>query len=239
MNYYLIAGVGFSEMRTVANKLVDKLSALHGAKSVIRQPFGALRYWVHNAETPSDGWKISDSLEGLGNFSQKLVNEMTDDTQHVVIHGPGVIQNLDKIITLFSSNDNSTPTKTKMTVGSTIKTYVIKTNENEVTMAERMQADWDKTEILNKGTGLVNPTAEEIQSAKDAYTNWASVYANIASTMFADYDDENFTPWGGWNDDGTPTSSGVGITDVNTITRKDGTTGSFTNHSHQLYYTEA
>ena len=54
MNYYLIAGVGFGEMRTVASKLIDKLSALHGADTVIRAPFGALRFWSHNAEQPND-----------------------------------------------------------------------------------------------------------------------------------------------------------------------------------------
>ena len=39
MNYYLIVGFGFGEMRTIASKLIEKLSAKYGEKTVLREQF--------------------------------------------------------------------------------------------------------------------------------------------------------------------------------------------------------
>ena len=242
MNYYLIAGVGFGEMRTVASKLIDKLSALHGADTVIRAPFGALRFWSHNAEQPNDEFVYFPSgITGLGTaYGSRIQAEITSDTQHIVMHGPGILNNLEAITTFLSSNDNSGPIKTRMTVGSIINTYLIKTNESSSAMALRMQEDWDTTvdNIANKGTGIVNPTDEQIQASKDAYFAWCVKHANTAANLFGSYDEEVWNVFGGWNADGTPSQVGVGITDVTTFERKDGTTANFTNHTHQLYITE-
>ena len=240
MNYYLIAGVGFGEMRTVASKLIDKLIALHGADTVIRAPFGALKKWSHNTEKLGKGWSFPDGSDGLKNFGTRIADEITEKTQHVIMHGPGILNNLEPIITYLNSNNSETPTKTRLTVGSTVKTYLIKTNESSSAMALRMQEDWDTTvdNIPNKGTGLVNPTNEQIQTSKDAYFAWCVKHANTAANLFGSYDEEVWNVLGGWNDNGTPSQVGVGITDVTTFDRKDGTTANFTNHTHQLYITE-
>lgn len=242
MNYYLIAGVGFGEMRTIASKLIDKLIALHGADTVIRAPFGALKKWSHNTEISSEErWSFPDGSTGLGvQYGPRIADEITEKTQHVIMHGPGILNNLEPIITYLHSNDSETPTKTRLTVGSTVKTYLIKTNESSSAMALRMQEDWDTTvdNIPNKGTGLVNPTNEQIQASKDAYFAWCVKHANTAANLFGSYDEEVWNVLGGWNDNGTPSQVGVGITDVTTFERKDGTTANFTNHTHQLYITE-
>lgn len=237
MNYYLIVGFGFGEMRTIASKLVEKLSAKYGEKTVLREQFGVLRAWTHNDES-SKNFVVPDSLSGLARFGDRLLASATADTQHVVIHGPGVQLNLDKIINHFSSNDTSTATKTKFTKDANITTYVFKTNESSSAMANRLQAQWDTTvdDMTNSGTGIVNPTTEQIQVAKDAYYDWCSDYANKSVEMFGNYDEESWQAWGGWNDDLSPTSVGTGVTDVNTFARKDGTTSKFTPHTHQLYW---
>ena len=241
MNYYLIAGVGFTEMRTVASKLMDKLSALHGADTVIRAPFGALRFWSHNTESSTEEkWILRDGTTGLGQYGPRIADEITEKTQHVIMHGPGIVNNLETIITYLNSNNSETPTKTRLTVGSTVKTYLIKTNESSSAMALRMQEDWDTTvdDIANKGTGIVNPTDAQIQASKDAYFAWCVKHANTAANLFGSYDEEVWNVFGGWNADGTPSQVGVGITDVTTFERKDGTTANFTNHTHQLYITQ-
>ena len=242
MNYYLIAGVGFREMRTVASKLIDKLSALHGADTVIRAPFGALRFWSHNAEQPNDDFVCMPSgVAGLGTaYGPRIQTEITSDTQHIVMHGPGILNNLETITTFLSSNNSESPTKTRMTVGSTVNTYLIKTNESSSAMALRLQEDWDTTvdNMPYKGTGIVNPTNEDIQASKDAYFAWCVKHANTAANLFGSYDEEVWNALGGWNADGTPSQVGVGITDVTTFERKDGTTANFTNHTHQLYITQ-
>ena len=241
MNYYLIAGVGFTEMRTVASKLMDKLSALHGADTVIRAPFGALRFWSHNTESSTEEkWILRDGTTGLGQYGPRIADEITEKTQHVIMHGPGIVNNLETIITYLNSNNSETPTKTRLTVGSTVKTYLIKTNESSSAMALRMQEDWDKTvdNIPNKGTGIVNPTNEQIQTSKDAYFAWCVKHANAVTNLLGSYDDEVWSVFGGWTANGTPSQVGVGITDVITFDRKDGTTANFTNHTYQLYITE-
>ena len=57
MNYYLIIGFGFGEIRTIATKLTEKLSAKYGEKTVLREQWGALRAWRHN-----------DEQNGINNF---------------------------------------------------------------------------------------------------------------------------------------------------------------------------
>ena len=153
---------------------------------------------------------------------------------------PISLNNLETIITYLNSNNSETPTKTRLTVGSTVKTYLIKTNESSSAMALRMQEDWDKTvdNIPNKGTGIVNPTNEQIQTSKDAYFAWCVKHANAVTNLHGSYDDEVWSVFGGWTANGTPSQVGVGITDVITFDRKDGTTANFTNHTYQLYITE-
>ena len=239
MNYYLIVAFGFGEMRTIASKLVEKLSAKYGEKTVLREQFGVLRAWTHNDEISGlQNFIVPDSLTGLARFGDRIVTNVTADTQHIVIHGPGVLLNLNKIINTYTSNDTSGPNKTKLTKDSNITTYVFKTNESSTAMANRLQAEWDTTvdNMIHSGTGIVNPTTEQIQSAKDAYYNWCTNYANKTVSMFGDYDEDSWQPWGGWNDDLSPTSVGTGVTDVNTFARKDGTTAKFTPHTHQLYW---
>ena len=116
MNYYLIVGFGFGEMRTIASKLVEKLSAKYGEKTVLREQFGVLRAWTHNDEISGlQNFIVPDSLTGLARFGDRIVTNVTADTQHIVIHGPGVLLNLNKIINTYTSNDTSGPNKTKLT----------------------------------------------------------------------------------------------------------------------------
>ena len=237
MNYYLIVGFGFGEIRTIASKLIEKLSAKYGEKTVLREQWGVLRSWTHNDEK-STNFIVPDSLSGCARFGDRLGKNHTADTEHIVIHGPGVLLNLDKLIKSLTKNDTSNPGLTKLTVDSNITTYVFKTNESSTAMANRLQAEWDTTvdNMIHSGTGLVNPTPEQIQSSKDAYYKWCDDYANKTVEMYGNYDEDSWQPWGGWNDDLSPTSVGTGVTDVNTFARKDGTTAKFTPHTHQLYW---
>tara|TARA_B100001057_G_scaffold151746_3_gene151767 strand:+ start:8346 stop:9074 length:729 start_codon:yes stop_codon:yes gene_type:complete len=239
MNYYFIVGFGFGEIRTIASKLIEKLSAKYGEKTVLREQWGVLRAWRHNDEQNGiNNFIMPPGLSGLARFGDRLAKNITDDTQHVVIHGPGLLLNLDKITNILQSDKTTSPDHIRLTVDSNITTYIFKTNENSATMTSRLQAEWDTTvsNMVHSGTGTVNPTAEQIQSSKDTYFNWCANYANKAVNMFGDYDEESWEAWGGWNDDLSPTSVGTGVTDVNTFARKDGTTAKFTPHTHQLYW---
>mgnify|MGYP001219230576 FL=1 len=240
MNYYLIVGFGFGEIRTIATKLTEKLSAKYGEKTVLREQWGVLRAWRHNDEQNGiNNFIMPAGLSGLARFGDRLAKNITDDTQHIVLHGPGVLLNYEKLSNILASNKTDSVDHVKLTVDSTVTTYLVKTTENSATMANRLQTQWDTTvgDMVHSGTGIVNPTAEQIQASKDAYYKWCTNYANTAATMFGDYDEEAWQPWGGWQDDLSPTSVGVGITDVNTFTRKDGTISKFTPHSHQIYWT--
>ena len=93
------------------------------------------------------------------------------------------------------------------------------------------------TYLLTKGTGLVNPTDEQRQAAKDKYYEWCTTYVAEATDLWSNYDDEDWSAWGGWNADGTPTQVGAGMTDVTSYLREDGTTANFTNNTAQYYIT--
>ena len=237
MKYYIIAGVGFSEMRTAAFKLRDKLIAKHGEGTVLAQPFGTLRYWSHNEETPHKGFIITDGYDGLGDWGQRLAANLADTNEHVIIWGPGVLLNYEKLLNFFGTPNSSTPTMTRLTIGATINMYVMKTNDTKATLINELKKDWDTTDKINEGTGIVNPSADQIQVSKDQYFTWSSSFVNKASDLWSGYDDEEWSVWGGWNDDGTPTQVGTGMTDASTHTRIDGTTTNFTNSTSQYYIT--
>ena len=241
MQYHVIIGVGFSEMRTAAIKLKDKLVEAHGADAVITQVFGSLRNWKHNAEVPEKAWKQESGHDGLGNLGTKIIAKITDKTKHCVIWGPGTLSNMDKVLTHLVSNNKSTPNVEKLTSGHTLTAYILKTKENVATLVDNLKKDYDQAEskghLLTKGTGLVNPTDEQIQAAKDKYYEWCTTYVAEATDLWSNYDDEDWSAWGGWNADGTPTQVGAGMTDVTSYLREDGTTANFTNNTAQYYIT--
>ena len=91
MKYYIIAGVGFSEMRTAAFKLRDKLIAKNGEGTHIAQPIRTLRNRSHNAETPHNGFIMTDGYDGLGDWGQRLAANLADRIELVLFWGPGVL----------------------------------------------------------------------------------------------------------------------------------------------------
>ena len=235
MNYYLIAGVGFSEMRTAAMKLKAKLVALHGVNAVESKSHGAIRHWSHNAEAPHSGFVTPDG--GLGSWGTKVVAalEANTEVEHFIGFGPGILLNLDKIVNFVTAE--STKNLPKMSASSNnVNAYLLKTNDTSSTLVTELKADWDRVDKVLEGTGIVNPTAEEIQTAKDSYMTWAASFVNTATTLFSDIDEWN--AWGGWNNDCTPTATGAGVTDVTSATREDGTTANFTNNPAQYYIAE-
>ena len=170
MNYYFIVGFGFGEIRTIASKLIEKLSAKYGEKTVLREQWGVLRAWRHNDEQNGiNNFIMPAGLSGLARFGDRLFKNLTDDTQHVVIHGPGLLLNLDKITNALGTSKTTSPDHIRLTVDSNITTYLFKTNENSATMTSRLQAEWDTTvdNMIHSGTGIVNPTTEQIQASKD------------------------------------------------------------------------
>lgn len=239
MKYYLIAGVGFSEMRTAAFKLIDKLKALHGDNAVIGQPYGTMRYWSHNTETPHNGYGWDDDYDNLGEWGTRLAGRLADTTEHVVAWGPGILINHEKIINHLTTPNSSTPTKTRFTIDSSVVTYIMKTNDTHETLVNQLKADWENADLINEGTGIVNPTAEQVKASKDAYNTWVESFVLKARDLWSNYDDESWSVWGGWDDNALPTTVGKGMTDVTSHTRIDGTTANFTNSSSQYYITTA
>ena len=162
MKYYIIAGVGFSEMRTIALKLKDKLATLHGEDKVAAVPYGSLRRWCHSSANPSKGFKIPNEFSGLGFGKDAILLRSdsgltTDQTEHLVMFGPGVTRNITKVIENFSRNDTSNPGTIQFSTNSTFTTWLFKTNENAPTMVNNIKQDWDTAEMINSGCPMENP----------------------------------------------------------------------------------
>ena len=238
MKFYLIAGVGFSEMQTIADKLKNTLNACHGEGTAIKAAHGSIRRFSHGTETPGNDWCNLSGHDGLGPFGARLATLLTATTEHVVIFGPGVLRNLDRMVSQFTSNLTDTPLSIRITSPSNIVIpYVFKTNQDPKTTLDLLEAEWDKTSIINNGSAIIDASSDDIQAAKASYNAWCSDFNSQAHSLFGDFDSEDFTPFGGWNENCTPSSVGVGITDVTSITRNDSSVSSFTNNSSQYYIT--